>query len=108
MPDEGNRELFLPWHEPLPLSKTAYECAWRFMGKLFSGRGFATTLTAGICFGSALVVIAGSGIAAWRVEQLRVGDNAAPLMVGINAAPRGGWIIATVSALIVAGSSRAA
>jgi hypothetical protein len=108
MPTEGNRELVLPWHEPLPLSKAVYACGWRFMGKLFFGLGFAATLTVEICSGFARAAIADSVIAAWSVEDMRGAGNIVPPTDGISRAKKGGWITATASAPIVAAGSRVA
>lgn len=93
MPNEGNRELVLPWHEPLPLSKSVYARGWWFMRKLFSGRGFAATPIAGRCSGSACAAIAASGTAAWSAVVMRGAGNIAPPIVGISKASRGGWIM---------------
>jgi|SRR5580693_2559682 hypothetical protein len=106
MPNEGNRELALPWHEPLPLSKPVYAQGWRFMGKLFSGLGFAATPIAGRCSGFAPAAIAASVIAARRGAVMRGAGDIAPPIGVISRAPRGGWIIATGSVRIVAAAPR--
>ena len=105
---EGNLSLVLPWHELLPLSKAARVCAWRFMGKLFYGLGFAATLTAGTGSIFAPVVIAASVIAARSAASRRSAGNIAPPTGGISRALRGDWIIATVSAPIAAANHIAA
>ena len=57
-------KLVLPWHEPLPLSKSACVGGWRFMEKWYSGRGFVAARDARRCSGFARTAIAGSAIAA--------------------------------------------
>ena len=100
--------MFLPWHEPLPLSKSVYARGWRFMGKLFCGRGFAATPIAGRCSGFALAVIAVSATAA-RSAAVRPGAGSiGPPIAVISRALKGDWIIATGSAPIVAAVSHAA
>jgi hypothetical protein len=106
--NEGNRELVLPWHEPLPLSKAVYAHGWRFMGKWFCGLGFAATPIAGRCSGSARAAIAASVIAVRSAAVMRGAGNIAPPIGVISRASRGGWIIATASVPIVAGGSGAA
>ena len=105
MPKRRQPELVLPWHEPQPLSKAACKRGWRFTEKLFSGRGFAATRIAGRCFGFACAAIAGSGIAAQSAAAKRGAGNIAQPTGVISRASRGGWIIATASAPIVAGES---
>jgi hypothetical protein len=103
--NEDNDELDLRSHDPLPLSKAVYARAWRFMGfmgKLFCGLGFAATAIAGRCFISARAAIAGRVIAARSAGGMRGGGKVAPRTGVISGASRGGWIIATDSAPIVA------
>src|ERR1019366_2295264 len=68
---KATSELFLPWHEPLPLSKAVYAHGWRFMRKLFCGLGFSATPIAGQCSGFAPTVIAASVIAARSAAVMR-------------------------------------
>jgi hypothetical protein len=105
---EGNPELTLPWHEPQPLSKAACKNGWRFTGKLYSGFGFAIILAAGRCSGSVRAAIAGSVTAVRSAGASHVSGNSGQPIGGISRASRAGWIIATVSALIAAGSFDAA
>ena len=106
--DEGNRELVLPWHEPLPLSKAVYAHGWRFIEKLFFGLGFAATPTAGRCSGFARAATAGSVIAVWSAAVMRGAGNVAPPIDVISRARKDGWIIVIASAPIVVAGSRAA
>ena len=57
-------KLVLPWHEPLPLSKSACVGGWRFMEKWFSGSAFAAARDARRCSGFVRTAIADSAIAA--------------------------------------------
>lgn len=59
-------KLVLPWHEPLPLSKSAYVGGWRFMEKWFSGSAFAAARDARRCSGFVGIAIADNAIAARR------------------------------------------
>ena len=105
---KATSELVLPWHESLPLSKSVYARGWRFMGKLFSGIGFAATPIAGRCSGFAPAVIAASGTAARSVVVRRGASSIVPPIAGISKAPKGGWIIATGNAPTVAAAYGAA
>ena len=78
------------------------------MGKLFSGLGFAATLTVEICSGFAPAAIVASAIAARSAAVRHGAGNIAPPTGGINEASKDGWIIATASVPIVAAGSRAA
>jgi len=57
-------KLVLPWHEPLPLSKSACPGGCRFLEKWFSGRAFAAARDARRSSGFVDIVIAGNAIAA--------------------------------------------
>ena len=98
-------ELILPWHESLPLSKSVYARGWGFMRKLFSGRGFAAIHVVGRFSGFARAVIAASATAARNAAVRRGVSSIGPPIVVISRAPKGGWIIATGSAPIVAAVS---
>ena len=75
------------------------------MRKLFSGRGFAAIRVAGRFSGFARAVIAASATAA-RSAAVRCGASSiGPPIAVISRAPKGGWIIATGSAPIVAAVS---
>jgi hypothetical protein len=99
---EGNLELFLPWHEPQPLSKAACKRGWRSTEKLFSGSGFAATRSAGRYFGFACAAIAGNGTARLSAAAKCGADSSARPTGVISKASRGGWIIATVRSGIAA------
>jgi hypothetical protein len=57
-------KLVLPWHEPLPLSKSACVGGCRFMEKWFSGSAFAAARDARRSSGFVDIAIAGNAIAA--------------------------------------------
>ena len=78
------------------------------MGKLFCGRGFAAIHVAGRFSGFALAVIAVSVTAALSAAVRHGASSIGPPIVVISRAPKGDWIIATVSAPIVAVVSHAA
>ena len=64
-------KLVLPWHEPLPLSKSACVDGWRFMEKWFSGSACAAARSASRCSGFAHIATAGNAIAARRAAPKR-------------------------------------
>src|SRR5579863_6568019 len=71
-------KLVLPWHEPLPLSKSAGVGGWRFMEKWFSGREFVAARDARRHFGFVGIVIAGSATAAMLAARTLDACNAPP------------------------------
>ena len=75
------------------------------MRKLFSGRGFAAIHVAGRFSGFARAVIAASATAARSAAVRRGASSIGPPIAVISRAPKGGWIIATGSAPIVAAVS---
>lgn len=81
---------------------------WRFTGKLFFGRGFATVQIAGRCSGFAGAAIAGSDTAGWSVASRRDAGSIERPIGAIRGAPKVVWIIAIGSVRIVAGSCGAA
>ena len=62
-------KLVLPWHEPLPLSKSACMGGWWFKEKSFSGSAFAAARDAGQCSGFVPIAIADNAIAARRAAR---------------------------------------
>ena len=105
---KATAELVLPWHEPLPLSKSAYVRGWWFMRKEFSGKGFAAIHVAGRFSGFAHAVIAANATAA-RSAGVRPDASSIGLPTdAISRAPKAGWIIATGSAPIDAAVSSVA
>ena len=90
-------KLVLPWHEPLPLSKSACMGGWRFVEKWFSGSAFAAARDARRCSGFARTAIAGSAIAARLAARKRDASNAAPPTAVTSVVWRADSIIATVN-----------
>jgi hypothetical protein len=89
-------KLVLPWHEPLPLSKSAGVDVWRFMEKWYCDRGFVAARDARRCSGFARTAIAGSAIAARLAARKRDASNAAPPTAVTSVVWKAGSIIATV------------
>jgi hypothetical protein len=90
-------KLVLPWHEPLPLSKSAGVDVWRFMEKWYCDRGFVAARDARRCSGFARTAIAGSAIAARLAARKRDASNAAPRTAVTSVVWRAASIIATVN-----------
>jgi hypothetical protein len=77
-------KLVLPWHEPLPLSKSACVGGWRFMEKWFSGSAFAAAQDARRCSGFVRIAIADNAIAARRAAPKRGAGNTGRLTTAIS------------------------
>jgi hypothetical protein len=90
-------KLVLPWHEPLPLSKSAGVDVWRFMEKWYCDRGFVAARDVRRCSGFARTAIAGSAIAARLAARKRAASNAAPPTAVTSVVWRADSIIATVN-----------
>ena len=97
-------KLVLPWHEPLPLSKSACVGGWRLMAKWFSGSAFAAARAARRCSGFARTAIEGSAIAVWLVAQMPDANNAVPPTAGTNEVPKADSIIGTGNAPTASGA----
>jgi hypothetical protein len=88
-------KLVLPWHELLPVSKSAGVGGWRFREKWFSGCEFVGARDARRCSGFARTATAGSAIAVRLAAPKLVAGNAALLTAATSGVWRAGSIIAT-------------
>jgi hypothetical protein len=84
-------KLVSPWHEPLPLSKSAYVGGWWFVEKWFSGREFVAEQRSGFL----RTAIADRAIAVQVAARKLDASNAALPTAAINRVGRAGSIIAT-------------
>ena len=79
----------LPWHEPLPLSKSACVGGWRFMEKWFSGSAFAAARDARRCSGFVPIAIADNAIAARRAAPKPGAGSTGRPTAAISRVPEG-------------------
>lgn len=83
-------KLVLPWHEPLPLSKSACMGGWRFMESWFSGSAFAVARDARHCSGFVHIAIAANAIAARRAAAKPGAGSTGRPTVAISKVPKAG------------------